>query len=215
MAPRRRILLVIETADLARYAGFLESAASRWEILALSPSEALAQPIQEEPPDAVLVAVEGVPEGWLESWKRTEPRPLLIQLSAQVSAPRRAPAGPWDWILPAVSPASDLEAMLPFPSGEQRPTIAVRKVLLVGEATVGKTSLAAFYLRGQHLHHVVLSPDGKAVIFHEELFRGEFGRIRDVVMGPDGALYFTTSNRDGRGRPMPGDDRILRIVPGP
>ena len=70
-------------------------------------------------------------------------------------------------------------------------------------------------LRGQHLHHVVLSPDGKAVIFHEELFRGEFGRIRDVVMGPDGALYFTTSNRDGRGRPMPDDDRILRIVPGP
>ncbi len=70
-------------------------------------------------------------------------------------------------------------------------------------------------LRGQHLHHVVLGPDGTTVVFHEALFRGEFGRIRDVVMGPDGALYFTTSNRDGRGRPQPGDDRILRILPGP
>lgn len=70
-------------------------------------------------------------------------------------------------------------------------------------------------LRGQHLHHVVLGPDGRTVVFHEELFRGEFGRIREVKMGPDGALYFTTSNRDGRGQPRPGDDRILRIVPGP
>ncbi|MCS7251978.1 MAG: PQQ-dependent sugar dehydrogenase [Thermoflexus sp.] len=70
-------------------------------------------------------------------------------------------------------------------------------------------------LRGQHLHHVVLGPDGTSVVFHEELFRGEFGRIRDVVMGPDGALYLTTSNRDGRGQPRSGDDRILRIVPGP
>ncbi|WP_376792211.1 PQQ-dependent sugar dehydrogenase [Thermoflexus sp.] len=70
-------------------------------------------------------------------------------------------------------------------------------------------------LRGQHLHHVVLGSDGSTVVFHEELFRGEFGRIREVVMGPDGALYFTTSNRDGRGQPRSGDDRILRIVPGP
>ena len=30
----------------------------------------------------------------------------------------------------------------------------------------------------------------------------------------DGALYFCTSNRDGRGNPTERDDRILRIVPG-
>lgn len=70
-------------------------------------------------------------------------------------------------------------------------------------------------LRGQHLHHVILGPDGTTVIFHEALFQGVFGRIREVKMGPDGYLYFTTSNRDGRGRPGPEDDRILRIVPGP
>jgi len=34
-----------------------------------------------------------------------------------------------------------------------------------------------------------------------------------VVVGPDDALYVLTSNRDGRGRPRPGDDKILRIVP--
>ncbi|MBI3925919.1 MAG: PQQ-dependent sugar dehydrogenase [Armatimonadetes bacterium] len=38
-----------------------------------------------------------------------------------------------------------------------------------------------------------------------------YGRLRDVVAGPDGALYVLTSNRDGRGRPREGDDRILRV----
>jgi glucose/arabinose dehydrogenase len=42
---------------------------------------------------------------------------------------------------------------------------------------------------------------------------GEFGRIRGVTAGPDGALYFTTSNRDGRGRTREGDDRIVRADP--
>jgi glucose/arabinose dehydrogenase len=39
------------------------------------------------------------------------------------------------------------------------------------------------------------------------------GRIRDVVEGPDGTLYFLTNNRDGRGTPRSGDDRIYIIVP--
>lgn len=42
---------------------------------------------------------------------------------------------------------------------------------------------------------------------------GRFGRLRDAVVGPDGALYVLTSNRDGRGRPQEGDDRILRVTP--
>jgi len=41
----------------------------------------------------------------------------------------------------------------------------------------------------------------------------DYGRIRDVAEGPDGAIYFSTSNRDGRGKPASDDDRIIRLVP--
>lgn len=44
-------------------------------------------------------------------------------------------------------------------------------------------------------------------------FKGELGRIRDVVLGPDNMLYITTSNRDGRGFPIDVDDRVIKINP--
>ena len=69
-------------------------------------------------------------------------------------------------------------------------------------------------LRGQHLHRVRLdAADPRHVAAHEALLQNRFGRIRDVVTAPDGSLYFSTSNRDGRGSPVAEDDRIVRIVP--
>jgi aldose sugar dehydrogenase len=65
-------------------------------------------------------------------------------------------------------------------------------------------------LRGERLIRVTL--DGRRVLSQEDLAK-DYGRIRDVAEGPDGFLYFSTSNRDGRGRPASDDDRILRIVP--
>lgn len=69
-------------------------------------------------------------------------------------------------------------------------------------------------LRCRHLHRAVLrSPDFGAVQSHERLLDGQYGRLRDVVLGPDGSLYVATNNRDGRGTPSEGDDRILRLLP--
>jgi len=65
-------------------------------------------------------------------------------------------------------------------------------------------------LRGAHLRAFVLSADGTRVERQEVVLSG-FGRLRDVVEGPDGAVYVLTSNRDGRGRPTETDDRILRL----
>ena len=43
-------------------------------------------------------------------------------------------------------------------------------------------------------------------------FHGTFGRIRTVAKAPDGSLWITTSNRDGRGDPARPDDRVIRIT---
>jgi glucose/arabinose dehydrogenase len=69
-------------------------------------------------------------------------------------------------------------------------------------------------LRGMHIHRVVLDSGNPSIpAAAERLFEGTFGRIRDIITGPDGALYFCTSNRDGRTTPVETDDRIARIVP--
>jgi glucose/arabinose dehydrogenase len=78
-----------------------------------------------------------------------------------------------------------------------------------GSAWSGDFLVAA--LAGEQLRRVRLEGDEAAL--DEPLFEGRLGRLRTVVEAPDGALYALTSNRDGRGTPRPGDDRIVRIVP--
>jgi len=69
-------------------------------------------------------------------------------------------------------------------------------------------------LAGRHIQRVVFDPaDATRILTTERWLEARFGRIRDIITGPDGALYFCTSNRDGRGSPVAGDDRIARIVP--
>jgi glucose/arabinose dehydrogenase len=68
-------------------------------------------------------------------------------------------------------------------------------------------------LRGMHLLRLTVDTSARRVTAQERLLEDTYGRLRDVVSGPDGYLYFCTNNRDGRGTPMSGDDRVLRIVP--
>ena len=79
-----------------------------------------------------------------------------------------------------------------------------------GSAWTGDYLIGA--LVGEQLRRITISRSGK-VTGNEALFEGEFGRLRTVVEAPDGSLYVLTNNRDGRGSPTDGDDRILRIVP--
>lgn len=68
-------------------------------------------------------------------------------------------------------------------------------------------------LRGRALMRVVVDESNPSkVISHEKLAGVDFGRIRDVAEGPDGFIYFSSSNLDGRGNPEQGDDKIYRIV---
>ena len=68
-------------------------------------------------------------------------------------------------------------------------------------------------LVGEGLFRVVFDATGKKIDSWEKLLDVKLGRIRDVTTGPDGAIYFSTSNTDGRGKVRSGDDKILRLVP--
>jgi glucose/arabinose dehydrogenase len=65
-------------------------------------------------------------------------------------------------------------------------------------------------LQGECVWSVVLDgPDRGTTRQH---LAGRYGRLRSVALAPDGSLWVTTSNRDGRAEPRPGDDRILRVT---
>lgn len=91
---------------------------------------------------------------------------------------------------PAIAPAS-----LTFYKGEMFPEL--KNYLLVGA------------LRGNAL--IAIDVDSNEVVEKYRLVDSEYGRIRFVTTAPDGSIYFTTSNRDGRGTVNNGDDKIYRI----
>lgn len=71
-------------------------------------------------------------------------------------------------------------------------------------------------LVGEGIIRVIVDPnDHTKALSWEKMPEINYGRIRDVTEGPDGAIYFSTSNKDGRGKPAPGDDKIYRISNNP
>lgn len=73
-----------------------------------------------------------------------------------------------------------------------------------GIAVVNDTIYIA-NLRGQRIRSVPLSDLGAST----EHFVGEYGRLRDVIVAPDGRLWLLSNNTDGRVAPRDGDDRFI------
>lgn len=67
-------------------------------------------------------------------------------------------------------------------------------------------------LRGQRVWRIDVSASGEASR-PTAYFTEDYGRLRSVAAAPDGTIWVTTSNRDGRGEPTPADDRILVVEP--
>jgi aldose sugar dehydrogenase len=99
------------------------------------------------------------------------------------------------------------------------PTIAIAGAAFYSGdrlASSWQGNFIAATLKGEHLQRVTLEPpEFRTVLSNQRLFEGEFGRLRAVALSPDGYLYFTTSNHNGRGSPQPEDDKVLRLVPAP
>jgi glucose/arabinose dehydrogenase len=68
-------------------------------------------------------------------------------------------------------------------------------------------------LDGRQVHVVELDGSGAPVGEPEPFLPDTYGRLRTVVLDVQGALWITTSNRDGIGAPEADDDRVLRVVP--
>ncbi|MBI4429819.1 MAG: PQQ-dependent sugar dehydrogenase [Ignavibacteriales bacterium] len=107
-------------------------------------------------------------------------------------------------------------------AGMQSPLLEYSPAVAPASGAFYKSSVIAQFknnffigcLRGQKIIRVVLDEENpRKVIRQEYLLEAEFKRIRDISEGPDGYLYFSTSNRDGRASPFAADDRIMRIVP--
>lgn len=91
----------------------------------------------------------------------------------------------------------DAPAGASFVTGDRYPEL--RGMLLV--AAINPPRLLAFRI----------GSGAQPSVQRRVLVDGAWGRLRDVVQGPDGFVYIVTSNRDGRGKPAPDDDRVIRI----
>lgn len=104
----------------------------------------------------------------------------------------------------------------PIIQGDQTREGMVSPVIQSGSSATWAPAAAAFYdgsiffggLRGEALFEYKIAEKSL-----KEYLQGQFGRIRAVVFGPDGYLYLTTSNTDGRGNPKEGDDKLIKVNP--
>jgi glucose/arabinose dehydrogenase len=72
---------------------------------------------------------------------------------------------------------------------------------------ITETLVVIANLRGERLRIVPLD----ALTTASDWYVGEYGRLRDAVVAPDGSVWVLTNETDGRGEPSAGDDRILRL----
>lgn len=118
---------------------------------------------------------------------------------------RIVPGGNYGW--------PEVEGRGPATGGRRNPLLTwpTQEASPSGAVILGSTLYVAG-LRGERLWAVPLDGAG-GVGRPRPLLQGRYGRLRTLAGAPDGSLWLTTSNRDNRGRPRPGDDRLLRLSP--
>jgi glucose/arabinose dehydrogenase len=122
---------------------------------------------------------------------------------------------------PAVNGYCDLPEEISFcnennvsePIAAWTPTLAVAGIDYYNHSDIPEwqNSILMTTLKAGRLVSLKLSADGLSVIEQADWLVSHYGRLRDICVSPDGRVFLAVSNRDGRGTPRPGDDRIVEI----
>lgn len=73
-------------------------------------------------------------------------------------------------------------------------------------------SLLLVTLKASRLVVLSLDSSRRRIVSERHFLVNELGRLRAICVSPDGRVFIGTSNRDGRGSPRSGDDRIVELV---
>jgi hypothetical protein len=97
------------------------------------------------------------------------------------------------------------------------PTLAVAGIEFYNADLIPdwKNSILVTSLKAGRITQLKLNESGTEVIKSKDFFIGQFGRLRDICISPEGKVYIAVSNRDGRGSPKADDDKIVEIAPVP
>ncbi|MBK8983539.1 MAG: PQQ-dependent sugar dehydrogenase [Ignavibacteria bacterium] len=120
--------------------------------------------------------------------------------------------GNYGW--PEVSHEQSMEGMI-SPALVFTPAVAPASGMFYDSDSIPEFKNNFFFgcLRGNAIYRVIPDENNPSKVKSFEKLEGiKFGRIRDVTQGPDGAIYFSSSNKDGRGSVKKGDDKIYRIL---
>lgn len=109
---------------------------------------------------------------------------------------------------PAAAGCGDASAYTSSAWASGTPTLAISAAtFLTGDAWGGwEDSLIVSALKDEDLRRFEVVDGGERLELRDVLLDGEFGRLRALVIGPDGALYVSTSNGGGA-------DQIIRVAP--
>ncbi len=126
---------------------------------------------------------------------------------------RIVPGGNYGW--PLIS-HNETRAGMINPVAMYDPAIAPGGIMFYNGTLLpqfkGKLLVAA--LGGKALHMLTFKTDDPATVASRSTVSGvSIGRIRDVVQAPDGSIYISSSNKDGRGTPTGNDDQVYRLAP--
>ncbi len=95
------------------------------------------------------------------------------------------------------------------------PTLAVAGIDFYASDLIPEweNSILITTLKEAELYVLTMDESETGVIAESRYFNNWWGRLRDICIAPDGRVFISSSERDGRGSPVSGDDRIVEIRP--